>query len=363
MRSTRIVAAVAALAAAAVVTQVSPAGAAHVTCGQVITQSITLDSDVGPCPNNGIVIGADNITLNLNGRRVFGTAGPGDRAGVYVFRRTGVTVRNGTVSNFDGGVVIEGGGNNTVTSVQARDNVGRGTGAQRTIYGDGIAVLSSVNNRILNSRATGNGPFAWIGVYSAVDADHPRQTTGPSTGNLQEGNQSSDNIRARDGSLNNPEAAGGRFEPGGSNNTARNNQFLRNGIDGLQIYSGGGGHVVENNLIHGNGFFRTAARRGNGITLFRGNANNVIRNNRITGNADSGIWVQGPAGANPGSVGNRILDNYVVRNVALPSIPNANFAPNFDLNDRNPDCDANVWFGNTYRTANPPCTTNGGRRV
>jgi hypothetical protein len=363
VRHTRIVATFSALVLTGVLVQVSPASAGHISCGQVITQSTTLDSDVGPCPSNGIVIGADNITLNLNGRRVFGTAGPGDRAGVYVFRRTGVTVRNGTVSNFDGGVVIEGGRNNTVTNVNARDNIGRGTGAQRTLYGDGIAILSSVDNRVLNSRAVNNGPFAGIGVYSLVDADHPRETTGPSTGNVLENNQISDNIRARDGSLNNPEAAGVRFEPGGSNNTARNNQMVRNGIDGIQIFSGGGGHVVERNLIHGNGFFRTAARRGNGITLFRGNADNLIRNNRITGNADSGIWVQGPAGANPGSVGNEILDNYVVGNVALPSLVNANFAPHFDLNDRNPDCDANVWFGNRYRTANPPCTTAGGQRL
>ncbi len=363
MRCSRTAVVVASLAVAASIAVVSPAQAAHVSCGQVITQSTTLDSDVGPCSNNGIVVGADNITLDLNGRRVFGGPGPGDRAGIYLLRRTGVTVKNGTVSDFDGGVVIEGGSNNLVTGVHARDNVGRGTGTQRTLYGDGIAILSSSDNRVVANRATGNGPYAGIGVYSLVDVDHPRATTGVSRNNVLDGNQLSDNVRARDGSLNNPESFGVRFEPGGENNVARNNQMVRNGLDGIGIFSGLGGHLVENNLIHGNGFFRTAARRGNGITLFRGNANNVIRNNRVTGNADSGIWVQGPAGATPGSVQNRIIDNYVVGNVALPSISNANFAPHFDLNDRNPDCDANVWFGNRYRTANPPCTTAGGRRL
>lgn len=29
----------------------------------------------------------------------------------------------------------------------------------------------------------------------------------------------------------------------------------------------------------------------------------------------------------------------------------------FDLRDVNPGCDANVWSGNTYRTAEPACTT------
>ncbi len=363
MRHSRTAALAASLAVLGTLALVSPAHAGHVSCGQVITRSTTLDSDLGPCPNNGIIIGADHITLDLNGRRVFGVPGFGDRAGIYLLRRTGVTVRNGTVSDFDGGVIIEGGSDNLVTGVHARNNVGRGTAAQRTLYGDGIAILSSSDNRIVGNRATGNGPYAGIGVYSLVDADHPRETTGVSRNNVLDGNQIADNVRARDGSQNNPESSGVRFEPGGQNNVARNNQIVRNGLDGLQIFSGPGGHLVENNLIHGNGFFRTAARRGNGITLFRGNANNVIRNNRITGNADSGIWVQGPAGANPGSVGNRILDNYAVGNVVLPSIANANFSPHFDLNDRNPDCDANVWFGNRYRTANPPCTTAGGQRL
>jgi hypothetical protein len=36
-------------------------------CGDTITTDMTLDSDLVNCPNNGIVIGADNITLDLNG--------------------------------------------------------------------------------------------------------------------------------------------------------------------------------------------------------------------------------------------------------------------------------------------------------
>jgi hypothetical protein len=39
----------------------------HVGCGDTITTDTTLESDLVNCPNNGIVIGADNITLDLNG--------------------------------------------------------------------------------------------------------------------------------------------------------------------------------------------------------------------------------------------------------------------------------------------------------
>jgi hypothetical protein len=46
------------------------AQASHVSCGDTITADTTLDSDLVDCPNNGIVIGADDITLDLNGHMI-----------------------------------------------------------------------------------------------------------------------------------------------------------------------------------------------------------------------------------------------------------------------------------------------------
>ena len=42
------------------------AHAAHVGCGQVITTNTTLDSNVGPCPGNGIINRAEIVNHNLN---------------------------------------------------------------------------------------------------------------------------------------------------------------------------------------------------------------------------------------------------------------------------------------------------------
>jgi hypothetical protein len=41
-------------------------------CGDTITVSTKLVKDLVNCPNNGIVIGADNITLDLNGHVIDG---------------------------------------------------------------------------------------------------------------------------------------------------------------------------------------------------------------------------------------------------------------------------------------------------
>jgi hypothetical protein len=48
--------------------------AGHVRCGDTITTDTTLTSNLVNCPNNGILIGADNITLDLNGRTIDGDA-------------------------------------------------------------------------------------------------------------------------------------------------------------------------------------------------------------------------------------------------------------------------------------------------
>ena len=54
----------------------SQASASHVSCGDTITADTTLDSDLLNCPNNGILIGADGITLNLNGHVIDGDGTP-----------------------------------------------------------------------------------------------------------------------------------------------------------------------------------------------------------------------------------------------------------------------------------------------
>ncbi len=323
----------------------APAGASHVTCGQTIMSRTVLDSDVGPCTGNGIIIGADGVSLDLNGHRVFGTSEFGEGAGILVFRKTGVTISNGTVSGFDGGVVIEGGSGNTVRNIVARDNIGRTT-PTRTRYGDGIAVLSSQNNRILSNLAVNNGPFAGIGLYSDIDVDHPRETAGVSSGNVLDGNKATANVTTRAGVVNNAatEAAGVRLEPGTAGNLVINNEFSRNGLDGISLFNRANNNVLRNNAMDSNGL-RTTARRGNGINLFAGANGNLIETNRATRNGDNGISVA--------SQNNTIRNNYAVQNALLPPInPNV---PRFDLRDTNANCDNNQWVGNVFQTRNMLC--------
>jgi parallel beta-helix repeat protein len=346
--------------------QVQPA------CGQTITQSTTLTADLGPCPNHGLIIGADNITLDLGGRRIFGTPNSGDGAGVLLQGRSGVTVRNGTIEFFDGGVIIQGGGSNTVQAITARRNIG--LSAQ---FGDGFAIESSSDNRIVASSAIDNGPFSGIGVYSLVDSDHPRAFSGPSLRNIIDGNQVIGNVVGRDGFTGFTDNDGIRIEntftcPSATpecagpqaGNVITNNMVSGNGLDGIAIFGRSPGNIIRNNQVTRNGYFRSATRRGDGIIVFNRSNNTVIENNLVTHNADSGIRIRGPLNAIPGALNNRIVGNTAFGNAARPTIPSVPFgSANYDLNDQNPNCDNNQWLGNRYRTANPPCTTTGGQQI
>lgn len=359
----RALAALAIIATATGLPPVSPAGAATVSCGQTITQDTVLDSDVGPCPTNlahGIVIGADNITLDLNGHTVSGTANlVNDGAGIYLFRRSGVTVKNGTVRHFDCGVAVEGGSANTVTGIRAHDNIGA---VGLTRCGEGVAVLSSRDNRIINNQLVHNGPFGGIGVYSRVDSEHTRTTSGPSRGNLIDSNQVTDNNLPRSAQVN--DSDGIRIETQSVFNVISNNNVTGSGLDGIAIFSFAPDNTIAYNSVQNNGFLNTFRRRGDGIRVFGGSERTTVQGNRVTGNAANGIIFHGPFNVRPPVTDSQSLGNLSVGNNRLPPLEDSQLGgPTFDLHDGNPGCDNNLWRANTFRTANPACTTIGGTQV
>src|SRR5215208_1390818 len=77
-------------------------------CGDTITADTTLDRDLTDCPSNGIVIGANRITLDLNGHTISGDGTLVRRCrrdqicdvGVANDDHAGVTIRDGSVRGF-----------------------------------------------------------------------------------------------------------------------------------------------------------------------------------------------------------------------------------------------------------------------
>ena len=72
-------------------------------CGQVVTKSIILNNDLHDCIWDGIVVGANGITIDLNGHLI---DGKGIGAGVRNDGYDSVTITNGIVEDFDYGVML-----------------------------------------------------------------------------------------------------------------------------------------------------------------------------------------------------------------------------------------------------------------
>jgi hypothetical protein len=67
--------------------------ATHVSCGDTITQDTKLDSDLIDCPDRPVLVGADDITLDLNGHTISDSGKP------ILDWRSGLTVEDGTLDN------------------------------------------------------------------------------------------------------------------------------------------------------------------------------------------------------------------------------------------------------------------------
>jgi hypothetical protein len=121
--------------------------AAQVSCGDTIIANTTLHADLVNCSGNGLVIGADRITLNLNGHTITGSlngaAGIDNSAG-----HDGVTIKNGAVRNFTNGVVLleHATGNHVRHLTLASDNSSDGAD-------NGVLILIPITTRSSTTRS------------------------------------------------------------------------------------------------------------------------------------------------------------------------------------------------------------------
>ena len=375
--------AVAAMVIGALLAPVSPASAEPLGCGTVITETTTLDADVGPCIGDGLVVGADHITLDLGGHRVFGPPEPGDgnQAGIRVPDRIGVTVQNGTVSGFDAGVFLQNGaGNHTITGMTLRDNLGPDTVA--SYLGDGIYVENSPGAHIVGNTLVNNGIFDGIGVYGVRSAGATVEN------NLVEDSRGPSD---RSASYGQGIIANGFVDENDRGKTVLGHKILNNIVrrsdsGGISNSNHTDGAIVGN-TVEDNGLNN---RNGNGIAVRLGigappGTRMLVEDNQIHGNGLNGIFTGEMA------TGNRILNNNASDNAVLgrgplpltdpPPLPTTddlkgidapklvreatdsdNTLENYDLHDTNVDCAGSLWLGNVWGTGgyNPPCTTTGG---
>ena len=254
------------------------AGQGQPKCGDKITTDTTLHKDLLDCPNNGIVIGADGITLDLNGHLIDGdgetpAAGCNPRkelcdVGVLNRGHEGVTVRHGSVRQFLVGVWALSVSHNRLLGISSagneccglgffrgtrsvmRKSSGRGNGGAPD-EGNGMFLIASHHVRILANSFRNNGDGIFVGSKGA-EATH----------NLIKGNLLSRNSNAI-------------VLESSDRNRVRRNRSVRDGIGVLVALHGAQRNVIaRNRIVHA-----TQARGdGQGIEVPRGSHNVIARN-------------------------------------------------------------------------------------
>jgi parallel beta-helix repeat protein len=261
-----------------------PARASHVGCGDTITADTTLDSDLLNCPNNGIVIGADDITLDLNGHTIDGNDAlvepcPEDEfcdAGVANDGHNRVRITNGTVREFAVGVFLFDVRRDAVSDLSAVHNVF-----------SGILLFETVRTRVRGSFAARNaGPDSGVGI-TLFESHNNRIAHNRLFHNRELGihlDGSDRNYVGRNRVRRNPED-GIILE--GDGNKIVGNRVRRNSIS-IAIFSAGGSavdNVVRRNRV------RRAPRGGIGVEPAA--RRTVLRRNRVFGSGGDGILVGG----------------------------------------------------------------------
>jgi parallel beta-helix repeat protein len=318
---------------------------AVVTCGQTLTASVKLTSDLVGCPGTGLVVGAGGITVDLNGHTISGT-NAAKSEGVAVDGHANVRVANGTVRGFRlNGIALRHASRSSVGNLTIRE-IGAGTKEGEAAAGilvdhspgstvvesvvtnhvhayqsDGVDVLFSSGVRIQQNRLAQN---AWNGL---VVVKSPRSSV---VGNRLDdnGNNGMEANGASDFVLVSNNHAGGNRNWGlvvGALRQARvlRNTVATNGKDGLLMFDlassviqgnqattnangivlDGGQHGSKLNRLLGNVAMKN---RGEGIVLSGAVRRNTLARNAA--NANSGRGIDAAAGSIDGG-GNRARGN------------------------------------------------------
>jgi parallel beta-helix repeat protein len=154
-----------------------------------VTADVTLTKSLKGCAT-GLIVGADNVTIDLNGHAIrgLGTAGG---TGIEAVDRTGVTVKNGKITDFAEGVRFFNTSNSTIEQLVVRrtltgirvSRIDNGTDSNRILEntvresGDGIAVFGAASSRIAGNTLnglTGNGILCRDTFSSEVEIEGNR---------------------------------------------------------------------------------------------------------------------------------------------------------------------------------------------
>lgn len=286
------------------------AGPTTVVCGQVVTQNTHVGNDLSNCPADGLVIGADNIKLDLGGHLIDGDAVNAatddgiDNTGGF----DNVKITHGTIQQFTQGVHLVGATKNKIehlTVIQTFRGIELETSSNENQVKhnkvssnfDGIHLVGSDTNKIDHNDVFGNSASAIVLITGSENnkVEHNRAHDNATWGITQD---FSNGNTYRHNKIYGNNTAG--FEPFNSTNLRfEHNDVSRNHI-GIELWNTDAS-VVTDNKIRSNTL--------DGIHSFQDSTGNLLKKNHADRNGDDGIDVA--------DTGNTITKNHADKNTDL----------------------------------------------
>ena len=266
-------------------------------CGDIVNESCTFNCNLECEKGHGLIIGANNITVDGNGYTLdgllVGTCVLDERSGIYNKGYDDFTVKDLEIKNFCNGIYFEGEikdtiYQNTIDSCNIHHNGNTGSGDTQT---HGIKMRYVYNSTISSNEVHhnlgsgdgcengGNGIFFYAGDYNLITNNTVSENTkaGIFTKMKPKYNNISSNIVKENGQ-------GGivlRCKLSSlfiiENNIASDNK-------GVGIYVGGEGNTLKNNTAMNNKNGSDYGWSGTGIWMDREAYNTTLISNNVTGN-------------------------------------------------------------------------------
>jgi len=279
---------------------------ASVTCGSTITRDTTLDHDLVNCRDGGLSIGADHLTLDLNGHSIDGDGVPADSCppdqacdvGVMNAGHRGVTIKDGTVTGFSVGIALHGTRQNRIRDVSVSRTAEFGLIVLRsdktliernslTSTGtSGLVLRDSMRSQVLSNSVSGNRGFGIVLAGVTRTLVQANRVTTSDHGISAQAGSSYNTLRRNLISL----SGGSAIDVGGDG--AVENRVVQNALtdngDGI-ILGDANDSVIDRNVIRATGA-RQPDARGFGIRL-DGSDRNLISRNAVTGGRGPAITI------------------------------------------------------------------------
>jgi parallel beta-helix repeat protein len=97
------------------------------SCGQVVTQNVILTSNLRCEDSDGLIVGASDIVIDLNGNTISGPDADSQektssKVGVMVPNVNNIVIKDGTIEGFQAGILMTGSQNVEINGIVSKDN-------------------------------------------------------------------------------------------------------------------------------------------------------------------------------------------------------------------------------------------------